>query len=481
MGSPFLPRAHRPRGGRVVLLALPAALFGLVVCDKSPDAAGPSVTCGKGTKLDGTTCVLVAGSGGSTSSVTSGTGGAGGKALSCGPGTIENSGQCVPEPVPPTKPSVADMVARACSAGTCRASDVVNYWSKVIANPPYDETTWEDHAVRRTVTFKDDGTPGSKYAFEVTDTTTKQPAKLEFEVGVPVILTLVNPSTGANMKHNFSSPAFFRAVAWRQATTSQAKYKAPAFDDFQVMWTATGTHRMDLEFVPIVAGNYTAYCSISMTNGGQYKAIADGKTMPDLNSGHAGLGMHGSVTVTDPLSLKLKVFQEALARPVADDDPRRSGSNAAWAGLKGADGVPCTMDAGETVPCPLVTFTELSDQQYAMSPATLPLTANLGYVVRLVNPPNQVDHSWAGPHMFKDFVMQRAEDAEGGLRAPYLHSIQIAKTTTAAAEADVHVIPTVKTSYLPYCEIGVKLGMDGVPDMATGHAGSGMLMTLNVQ
>ena len=65
--------------------------------------------------------------------------------------------------------------------------------------------------------------------------------------------------------------------------------------------------------------------------------------------------------------------------------------------------------------------------------------------------------------------------------APYLNGVQVVTTGAVASEADLFIVPTVKTGYVPYCEIGVKHGMDGVPDMATGHAGSGMLMKLNVQ
>jgi uncharacterized cupredoxin-like copper-binding protein len=346
--------------------------------------------------------------------------------------------------------SAETMVAAACSSDTCTTSKVVGYWKDL----------WTDHAVQRTVRFVE--TDATHFSYAVTDGA-GAPSTLEFEAGVPVTLTLVNPGDGTSKgKHYLTAPEFFRTVAWRKAETADAEYKAPYFDAVEVLYAAGSEKLLKLYFVPIVAGSFDAYCEIGVQKG------ANGK--PDHSTGHSGLGMKLPIKVTSRFTRSLDTELESAWVSALGSDSRRSGSHAVWA--DGARNDSFKVQGGAPI-----RMVEVSGGALAFEPKTIRLTEGVGYVLGFSNVGSQGKHYFTAPTLFASSVVRKTEDSHSELKAPYFSAIEL----LPGKSASMFLVPTKKGEYPAVCEIGVTKKPDGTLDHATGHAGKGMTATVIVE
>lgn len=99
-----------------------------------------------------------------------------------------------------------------------------------------------------------------------------KPKDLTFKAGTPYKLVLTN--TSPKLKHYFTAPEFFKAIATRKAQTSEAEIKAPYFNALEIMPAGA---RLELWFVAVKPGKYPVTCTIE---------------------GHAKKGMKGTITIT---------------------------------------------------------------------------------------------------------------------------------------------------------------------------------------
>ncbi len=265
-----------------------------------------------------------------------------------------------------------------------------------------------DQATRVVITAKEDG---EHFFFE--------PADQTFEAGKPYILEMKSASSNG-AKHYFHSPEFYKAIATRKAQTSNAEYKAPYFDDFELLTGGT----LELYFVPVKAGTYEMWCTVE---------------------GHKEAGMEGVWTITggEGYELELEVadnFNTALAA-----DGRRSGDDAVW-------------QAGNLA-TQTVTLTE-----YAFTPNEYTLTKNIAYKLTLAAPAGNLEkHYHTAAELYKTVVTRKAQDSQAEIKVPYLNAVELIQ----GGSTDLYIVPTVAGAYELLCTV-------------PGHADLGMTGTITV-
>lgn len=353
------------------------------------------------------------------------------------------------QPPAPPPPSVEAMRGEACIGTRCYADDVVAYWK------PH----WDEHARERTIVFQESGP--DDYSFEVTDASGAA-AALEFAAGVPVTLTLVNPAQASSGPHDLTAPSFFRSVAWWKVETSGGEYLAPTFDAIGVSHSEDAEHRAVLRFVPIKAGEYTAWSAEGVDAGRQFADIVTGEVSPDLQTGDAGAGMVTSIKVVPAGQLTLFQGGNPNRELALDQDPRRSLEHDVW-----------EPDSLHTV---RVEARESLDPQTGASVftfdwSTRQFKANAGTVLEIRSgADNEFQHDITAPDLVRDSVTAVTRDAQARVYAPYLDSIHISPDTTI----EMLFVPTVVADYRVYCGHGVVHDASGEPDLETGHAKAGM-------
>lgn len=243
------------------------------------------------------------------------------------------------------------------------------------------------------------------------------PNRLTFEAGKPYVLRIVNPVSNA-AKHYFSPEGlgnFYKAIATRKIETSQAEYKAPYFNEVELMVGGS----LDLYFVPVLAGTYDVICTIT---------------------GHKGFGMTGQIIITGGAGNQLDLeealdFDQALAT-----DTRRSGSHTVWQSV---------VDTGIT----------LAESPYRFLPKDLALRANVGYRVNLrSNSGNVEKHYWTAADFFKTVVTRKVEDSQAELKLPYLNAVEL----MVGGHTKLFMVPTRTGTFGSRCTI-------------PGHAEGGMV------
>lgn len=354
------------------------------------------------------------------------------------------------------EPSPQGMVTAACGGGRCASRAVVDYWRDV----------WSTHAQQRVVTFSGDATAGLHMG--VTDPTGAA-AALTFQAGVPVTLTVRNPGPQVTGRHYLSAPDFFHTAAWRKVETVDAEYKAPYFYAVGLAYDPATTTEVELQFIPMAPGTWTAYCQLGVTGGDQYEDIIAGLVTPDTATGHAGHGMTLPITVTGDLGVTLDQgvsgWNVELGR-----DARRNRNNPVWVNADGGS------LRDETYADPPVMLQELSDTAMAFSPSAINLVTGRGYAVGLANPStNMSSHYFTAPEFMRSVVLRGVEDRAADIRAPYLSAIEL----VIGGSARALMVPTVAGTFTAYCNIGVAMQGDQ-PDLHTGHAGMGAVATVAV-
>lgn len=245
------------------------------------------------------------------------------------------------------------------------------------------------------------------------------PNQLTFEAGKPYVLRIVSPATNG-AKHYFSPEGlgnFYTAIATRKIETSQAEYKAPYFNEVELLIGGA----LELYFVPVLPGTYDIVCTIP---------------------GHKGFGMTAQITITGGAGNQLDLevapdFDQALAT-----DPRRSGSHTVWA---------TAVDTG-------VTVAELPS--YSFRPTDLGLQQNVAYRVQLRSPSTNVEeHYWTAAGFFKTVVTRKVEDSQAELKLPYLRELEL----LVGGQTKLFVVPTRTGTFESRCTIAghVALGMIG--------------------
>lgn len=243
-----------------------------------------------------------------------------------------------------------------------------------------------------------------------------EPADLSFEAGHPYILKMKSPSTNG-AKHYFHAPEFLKAIATRKAQTADAEYKAPYFDDFELLIGGT----LDLYFVPVNAGTYRLVCTVP---------------------GHEEAGMAGSYTITGGegfTAVDLEVasdFNAALA-----SDERRSGDHAVW-------------DA-DVLATQEVTLTE-----YQFTPSEFTLAKDVGHKLTLTAPAaNEEKHYHTAAELYTTLVTRKAQDSQAEIKVPYFKAIEL----LIGGSTDLYVVPTVAGSFDLICTVPghAELGMTG--------------------
>ena len=381
----------------------------------------------------------------------------------------------------PLAPDPVAMVERACTGGVCRASDIVAYWRCAVPfndDGDYCLGNWEDYALHRTVTFTESG---GVLGFSVTDEAGRD-ATLEMEAGRPVILKLVNPA-GAASSHFFTAPEFYRAVAWWRVQTEHAEYEAPSFDTFELLLHPTQDREVTLYFVPMIGGDYSAYCEDGVTGGTHYRDT-EPVGAPVLGTGHAGAdGAAMATTVRiHPLGSDVQLDQQPASNwsPQTARDPARYGSAALW---QSSDGAPAYDRRYFDDPIVLL---EYSDEEYGYGhglPAVgepealreFVLRVGTGYRLKFVNLPSQAAHTFTAPEFFAGSTMLQSSDTHVSLRADHLNSVRVVE----GHSAEVWLAPKTVGEFSPYCKISVQ-GTSDEPDLDSGHAGLGMVLSLEV-
>ncbi|MCC7386555.1 MAG: hypothetical protein IT384_32250 [Deltaproteobacteria bacterium] len=252
---------------------------------------------------------------------------------------------------------------------------------------------------------------------------------------------------------------------------SDAEYKAPAFD---AVGLKRGAAQLEatLNFVPIVPGTFESYCQLGVMDGARFPDIIAGAVTPNYASGHAGAGMHAKLEITDPMGLFAShtLSQDQLIdRPAAlDKDPRLASSW--WSNP--------TVNQGRCCTDVVVDLAEPSDTEFVFEVGgerldeahPLVLAKDFGYKLSFRNTSATRKHYFSAPKFFETTIMRRAEDTHAYVVAPYLFEA----APLAGKQVDAYVVPTVAARFGTYCSIGVREGVHGAPDLATGHAGAGM-------
>ena len=250
------------------------------------------------------------------------------------------------------------------------------------------------------------------------------PEHLEFVAGKPYILVMQTPA-GNTEKQYFHAPEFFKAIATRKAQTAQGEYKAPYFDDFELL---TGTNELELYFVPVIEGHYDLICTIE---------------------GHETLGMVGEIHITCGTGLALDLQVDRSFNSALMSDPRRSGSHAVWA-------------SAQTITLEMV---ETGQSDYSFSPDTLTVNAGSAYVLQITNPAaNSSKHYFTAVDFFQTLVTRKAQDGNAEIKVPYFKAVEL----LIGGTMELYIVPTVPGTYDFICTI-------------TGHEEAGMVGTIIVQ
>lgn len=256
---------------------------------------------------------------------------------------------------------------------------------------------------------------GGSYAFS--------PSQLTFEAGKPYILRLLNPASNVE-KHYFATEGlgdFYRAIATRKIETVDAEYKAPHFDAVELMVGG----RLDLFFVPVIAGSYDILCTIP---------------------GHKEGGMFGSVTITGGEGYQLDLEVAADFDRTLASDPRKSSSHAVWGSR---------VDTSVTL---------AESPAYAFAPPNLALVRGTGYKIVLASAlGNAAKHYYTAPQFYKNVVTRKVEDTQAEIKAPYLNAVEL----MPGKQASLFMVPTVAGTFDTTCTI-------------PGHAERGMTGTIVV-
>ena len=114
-----------------------------------------------------------------------------------------------------------------------------------------------------------------------------RPATLTLTTGIGHAIAITNPNDNIS-KHYLTTPEFFVTTVMRHATDLDAEVRASYLRGVEVKQGGTA----HLFVVPTTAGTYSSYCEIGVED--------KPNGSPDFDTGHAGLGMAGTVMVTDP-------------------------------------------------------------------------------------------------------------------------------------------------------------------------------------
>ena len=250
-----------------------------------------------------------------------------------------------------------------------------------------------------------------------------QPSTLTFEAGKPYVLRIVSPSVNV-AKHYFSPEGaanFYRAIATRKIQTPNAEYKAPYFDEVELLVGGA----LEIYFVPVLPGTYDIVCTIP---------------------GHKTLGMVGRITITGGVGNQLDLEIPGDYNTALATDPRKSGSHAVWT---------TRVDA-----------TMLIEEQpsYRFVPKDLALTRDQAYKIVLRSAAgNSEKHYYTAASFYRTVVLRKAEDSQAEIKAPYFNAIEL----LLGGSTQLFVVPTVAGTYSAECTI-------------PGHVAAGMTGTIIV-
>lgn len=250
-----------------------------------------------------------------------------------------------------------------------------------------------------------------------------QPSTLTFEAGKPYVLRILSPSVNL-AKHYFSPEGagnFYRAIATRKIQTPNAEYKAPYFDEVELLVGGT----LEIYFVPVLPGTYDFVCTIP---------------------GHKSLGMFGQITITGGARNQLDLEIPGDYNTALATDPRKSGSHAVWTTR--------------------VDMTVLIEEQpsYRFSPKDLALTRDQAYKIALTSAAGNAEkHYYTAAPFYRTVVLRKAEDSQAEIKAPYFNAIEL----LVGGSTQLFVVPTVAGTYLTECTI-------------PGHVAAGMAGTIVV-
>ncbi len=288
----------------------------------------------------------------------------------------------------------------------------------VLENPPTKASDWVSYvdwtkATRVEITAEE--TSENSFRFS--------PSSVQFLAGQPYILVMKSPQTNQE-KHYFHAPDFYKAIATRKAQTSEAEYKAPYFDDFELKVNG----ELELYFVPVRPGTYSLLCTIT---------------------GHKEKGMEGTLTILCDQNLSLDLEVDQNFNTALGSDPRRSGSNDVWA----------------TAQTQTVTMKENSETHFVFDPDNVTLTPDLAYILKLQNPAgNSSKHYYTAATFYQTLVTRKAEDSKAEIKVPYFKAIEL----LIGGTTDLYIVPTVEGTYNVLCTV-------------TGHADAGMTGTITVE
>jgi uncharacterized cupredoxin-like copper-binding protein len=302
---------------------------------------------------------------------------------------------------------VTSLIALGMAAWACDEGQIAAPTKPVKASDWIASVNWDQRTVV-TVNMVESGPTTMSFS----------PNRLTFEAGKPYVLRIVNPA--GNGKHYFSPKGlgnFYQAIATRKIETSQAEYKAPYFNEVELMVGGS----LDLYFVPVLPGTYDILCTIP---------------------GHEGFGMTAQVTITGGAGNQLDLevapdFNQALAT-----DPRRSGSHVVWQ---------TAVDTGVTIAeVPAFTFV----------PKDLGLRQNVAYRIQLRSPSNNLEkHYWTAAAFFKTVVTRKVEDSQAEVKLPYLTAVEL----LIGGQTKLFMVPTQAGTFESRCTIPghVERGMIG--------------------
>ena len=253
------------------------------------------------------------------------------------------------------------------------------------------------------------------------------PANIQFTAGLPYILKIKVQASNQE-KHYFHSPDFFKAIATRKVQTTSAEYKAPYFDDLELVLNGEA----ELFFVPVIAGQYQLWCTIT---------------------GHQDAGMEMTVDVVCGTGLALDLEVDPNFNTALGSDDRRSGDHAVW-------------DTKQEIEVTMVeNSSEAGSEDFVFNPDTIILDADQGYVLKIKNPSdNTSKHYFTAPEFFQTLVTRKAEDPRAEIKVPYFNAVEI----LIGSYSELFIVPTVKGTYDFECTI-------------TGHSEAGMVGTVIVQ
>lgn len=117
------------------------------------------------------------------------------------------------------------------------------------------------------------------------------------------------------------------------------------------------------------------------------------------------------------------------------------------------------------------------------APATLSFETGVPVTLTLVNPGDTTSsgkHYVTAPEFFRTVAWRKAETADAEYKAPTFDAFELLYTPGSTRSMKLYFVPMIAGHYGAYCELGVKKLADGSPDYATGHAGLGMTLEIEV-